>query len=194
MKRFSCILAVLLLPRLFLYGLISWIDWGKCTTPPATAPSNFMRKWLPNFHNSPQNLSLQYNKHEQQSTFQHQRCSQTDHGDQYLEAGGVCIFRLHSSMTRLWRKGAVIRHVEKNRLKIVSPTCGSKIPIWGSFPKWLRRVCEVRKIAYMSKLVVFSRIQWDWGMSPPQNICLGYLSLLRGAPLSLGTCPVLLVR
>lgn len=39
--------------------------------PPAMAPSSFMRKWFPSFHNRPQDISLQYNKHEWQSAIQH---------------------------------------------------------------------------------------------------------------------------
>lgn len=66
---------------------------------------------------------------------------------------------------RLWRKGAVIRHTEINRLKRISHTCKSKISIWQTFLKWLRKVSEVSEIVYIPKFIIFPRIQYDWVMS-----------------------------
>lgn len=146
-------------------------SWGACTSSPATVPSSFMRKWLPSFHNSPQNLSLKCNKHKWQSISQYQRCSQTDHRDQYL-GDDDCISRLPFTMTRLWSKRAVIRHVQKSRLKIISSTCRSKIRIWGIVSKVVKKCMWLRKIDYMSKLVVLSPRQCDWGLCPPQTLAL----------------------
>ena len=149
---------------------ISWIDSGEYTTPPAVAPSSFMRKWFPSFHNRPQDISLQHNKHEWQSAIQRRRCSQNDHRDQHLETGDVCIFSLHSTKRRLWRKGAVVRHI--NRLERISDTCRIKTRIWGSFLKLVRKVCEMSKIVSTPKLITFPWIQHDWRMSLLRTLAL----------------------
>lgn len=143
---------------------ISWIH-TEYAVPPAMAPSSFMRKWFPSLHNHPQEISLQYNKHECQLAVQHQRHCQLDHRDQYLEIDTICIFRLHAIKTRLWRKGAVIRHTEINRLKRISHTCKSKVSIWQTFLKWVRKVSEVSEILYIPKMIIFPWIQYDWEMS-----------------------------
>lgn len=123
--------------------------------PPAMAPSSFMRKSFPSFHNCPQDISLQYYKHEWQSAIQHQRCSQPDHRDQYLDTDDVCIFRLHSAKRMFRRKGAATRHIEINRLKRISNTCRIKIRFWGSFLKRVRKYVRLSEIIYIPKLIVF---------------------------------------